>query len=269
MANVRPDGKIEGLEVRRGLGLGLDEAAVAAVRQWQFTVRGSSARAFRDVIEVPFELSPAAPWSVGGWTFRRSDSGNRFHAISLTLAKYVAPDPAACQARVAYAPVYLEVRDDGTTTNVRPEQEDTEQTIAGAVVKAVQSWRFQPMPRGTKRGTTSGIALLECRRIEGSKDTSGPVPSDQPKVSEPRVIFKIDPPYSEAARHAKFSGNAVLQLVVTPAGLPADVRIVRSPGQGLDEEAILAVKQWRFLPGMKEGKAVSVRATVVVTFKIL
>jgi len=36
----------------------------------------------------------------------------------------------------------------------------------------------------------------------------------------------------------------------------------------LDEKAIEAVEQWRFTPGMKDGKAVAVLATVEVNFKL-
>jgi protein TonB len=36
-AIVRRDGRIEILKVLRGLGLGLDENAVAALRQWKFS----------------------------------------------------------------------------------------------------------------------------------------------------------------------------------------------------------------------------------------
>ena len=36
---------------------------------------------------------------------------------------------------------------------------------------------------------------------------------------------------------------------------------------GLDEKAIEAVKQWRFEPGMKNDKAVAVRATIEVNFR--
>jgi len=110
--------------------------------------------------------------------------------------------------------------------------------LAQAAVKAVLSWKFQPLPSSVaKRGPVYAVALLECR--------------------SPRASGEFAAPCTEEARRIKFSGDAMVQLVVTPSGLPADVRIVRSPGHGLDEEAILAVKQWRFLPGMKKRKASS------------
>jgi 23S rRNA G2445 N2-methylase RlmL len=41
-----------------------------------------------------------------------------------------------------------------------------------------------------------------------------------------------------------------------------------SGGMGLDEKAIETVLKWRFRPGMKDGKAVTVQATVEVNFRL-
>lgn len=88
-------------------------------------------------------------------------------------------------------------------------------------------------------------------------------------VSSPIPIFKPDPDYSEEARKAKFQGTVVLALVVDEKGLPRDIKIVRPLGLGLDQKAIEAVQKWRFRPGMKDGKAVPVYATIEVNFRLL
>lgn len=88
-------------------------------------------------------------------------------------------------------------------------------------------------------------------------------------VSPPSVLSKVEPEYSEEARKAKWQGTVVLTLVVDEHGLPRDMKVTRSLGLGLDQKAIEAVSKWRFKPGMKDGKAVPVIATIEVNFRLL
>jgi TonB family protein len=88
-------------------------------------------------------------------------------------------------------------------------------------------------------------------------------------VSAPSVLFKVEPEYSEEARKAKFQGTVVLAIVVDPSGKARDIRVIRPLGLGLDEKAIEAVMKWRFKPGLKDGAAVPVQATVEVNFRLL
>ena len=87
-------------------------------------------------------------------------------------------------------------------------------------------------------------------------------------VSQPAVIFKVDPEYSEEARKAKYSGTVMLAVIVDTEGRARDIHVVKSLGMGLDEKAIEAVEKWRFKPGMKGGTAVNVRATIELNFRL-
>lgn len=88
-------------------------------------------------------------------------------------------------------------------------------------------------------------------------------------VSAPLLLYKVEPEYSEEARKAKFQGTVVLYVVVDEKGNPRELKVVRPLGLGLDEKAIEAVQKWRFKPGVKDGKAVSVAATIEVNFRLL
>lgn len=88
-------------------------------------------------------------------------------------------------------------------------------------------------------------------------------------VSQPAVISKVDPEYSEEARKAKYSGTVLLQLIVDVDGRAKAIKVVKGVGLGLDEKAIEAVQKWKFLPGRKNGTPVPVYATVEVNFRLL
>lgn len=89
------------------------------------------------------------------------------------------------------------------------------------------------------------------------------------EVSSPQLIYKIEPEYSEMARKAKFQGTVVLFAIVDTDGIAKDIKVVHPLGLGLDEKAIEAIRQWRFRPGMKNGKSVAVFVTIEVNFRLL
>lgn len=88
-------------------------------------------------------------------------------------------------------------------------------------------------------------------------------------VTAPRLLAQTKPRYTPAALERKIQGSVWLDVVVARDGRAADVRVARSldPG-GLDEEAISAIRQWRFDPGRVAGVPVDVLVTVVMDFSI-
>ena len=79
----------------------------------------------------------------------------------------------------------------------------------------------------------------------------------------------MEPEYSEEARKAKYQGTVLLYVEVDPSGKATNMRVLRSLGLGLDEKAMEAVKKWKFKPGYKDGKPVTVAATIEVNFRLL
>jgi TonB family protein len=87
-------------------------------------------------------------------------------------------------------------------------------------------------------------------------------------VTAPVLTTKTDAEYSDSAQKARYQGAVILSVVVDARGEPRDVEVVRKLGLGLDEEAVEAVKQWRFAPGTKDGQPAAVRTRVQFTFRL-
>ena len=87
-------------------------------------------------------------------------------------------------------------------------------------------------------------------------------------VSQPELIYKVDPEFSEEARKAKFMGIVLVNLIVDANGNPENVHILRGVGMGLDEKAVEAVRQYKFKPAREGGKPVPVELNVEVNFQI-
>jgi TonB family protein len=88
-------------------------------------------------------------------------------------------------------------------------------------------------------------------------------------VTAPVPLYRPEPEYSEEARKAKYQGTVVLYVEVDASGHPRNLKVMRSLGLGLDEKAMEAVQKWKFRPGYKDGKPVTVAATVEVNFRLL
>ena len=87
-------------------------------------------------------------------------------------------------------------------------------------------------------------------------------------VSPPTVVSRVEPQYSEEARKARYQGTVILEAIVRRDGTVDIQRVVRSLGFGLDENAIQALKQWRFRPGMRNGVPVDVSLNIEVNFNL-
>jgi TonB family protein len=89
-------------------------------------------------------------------------------------------------------------------------------------------------------------------------------------ITSPQILHEVKPGYTAGALRVRIQGAVEMEAVVMPDGSVGPVRITRSldPVFGLDQEAITAVKQWRFRPGLRRGQAVPVLVVIEMTFTL-
>ena len=83
-----------------------------------------------------------------------------------------------------------------------------------------------------------------------------------------KAHYHPHPEFSDAARKSKLMGRVTLGLVVDTDGKVRSVWVVRPLGEGLDENAIDAVKRWNFMPATKDGKAVPLLMNLSIGFRL-
>ena len=88
-------------------------------------------------------------------------------------------------------------------------------------------------------------------------------------VGQASCFYMPNPPYSEEARKAKYSGTVLVEAVISLDGHVSPKRVLTSPGLGLDESVLTTMKTWRCKPvlGMN-GKPVSAIASFEVVFRL-
>lgn len=88
-------------------------------------------------------------------------------------------------------------------------------------------------------------------------------------IVPPTLLKQVVPKYTDGALERRIQGTVVLEVVVMRDGIPGAIRVSRSldPG-GLDEQAVDAVREWRFNPGRLGTTPVDVLVTILLDFRI-
>ncbi|MEP0549027.1 MAG: energy transducer TonB [Rhodothermales bacterium] len=111
-------------------------------------------------------------------------------------------------------------------------------------------------------------------------DAPAPAPEPEPEIE----IFVIveNPPeliggiqgvqdrlqYPEVARLAGLEGTVFVQFIVDERGNVVDPMCIRDPGGGTCDEALRVIRDAKFKPGRQRGKAVKVRFSLPVKFRL-
>jgi TonB family protein len=107
---------------------------------------------------------------------------------------------------------------------------------------------------------------LEARKRELEKSFAEMQKSQADRKA--KLIYKVEPGYTEQAREKKIEGSVLLGMTIDHDGLPQNIQIKRSLEPSLDQAAVDAVRKWRFLPAIKDGQPVSMWITVEVNFTV-
>jgi TonB family protein len=109
-----------------------------------------------------------------------------------------------------------------------------------------------------------GSPIGETAPIQKSADGNDRV------LTWPKVVSEVKPQYTPEAMKAGIQGTVMMNAVVRTDGTPGDIEIIKSLDEkyGLDKQAVAALSQWRFDPGLKDGKPVPVLVTIEMRFRL-
>src|ERR1035437_9534324 len=116
-------------------------------------------------------------------------------------------------------------------------------------------------PRGSGRGPRAGPG-----RDGGIASAQS---GFQGSLTDPVLLWKAEPEYSDEARKAKLQGSVIMRVEIDARGQVQNIAVSQGLGLGLDDRAIEAVRQWKFRAGTRNGKPVPTNALIQVTFRLL
>lgn len=91
-----------------------------------------------------------------------------------------------------------------------------------------------------------------------------------PGITAPVPVLTPHPEYPPSAMRAKIQGSVRVRCIVRTDGACADVSVVRSLDRtyGLDDEAMRALRDWRFRPALRAGTPVATRIDFEMRFAL-
>jgi len=136
-------------------------------------------------------------------------------------------------------------------------------------------------PPASKAANTAAPVVIKVdasKLSESKKDAASATPSNielpgestaiilSSKGAEKRLMRSVPPKYPAEARSGGADGTVVLKAVVNENGKVDGVRLVEGDAT-LATAAIQAVKQWRYRPYLRNGKALPFQTVVIVDFQ--
>ena len=87
-------------------------------------------------------------------------------------------------------------------------------------------------------------------------------------VQPPEKVHSPQPQYTEIARKARVQGVVIVQAIIDKEGNVTNVKVLKGLSMGLDDEAVKAIKKWKFKPATLNGKPVDVYYNLTVNFRL-
>jgi len=85
---------------------------------------------------------------------------------------------------------------------------------------------------------------------------------------DPRIVRQPRPIYPADAAVKRIEGVVVVEIIIDKEGRVVHARVIESIPL-LDQAALQNVREWVFVPAMKDGRPVTIKATAEVKFRLL
>jgi protein TonB len=117
-------------------------------------------------------------------------------------------------------------------------------------------------------GGTPSAGLLTSAGRTSNPPAPPSAPVAAPKiVSSPKLVSSTRPIYPATAKQSSIQGTVTVSANVDETGKVSSARALNGPLL-LREAAVEAVKQWKYSPGLTDGKPTPSQVTVGVEFRL-
>jgi TonB family protein len=269
---IDPSGTPTNIQVQRGVGLGLDERAIEAVRQWKFKpgYKDGNPVTVMANIEVNFRLLDNPVTSASPAASQPAWIGRTIKAINVSGLS----DQARADL-LAQLPVHEgDTVSMDTLTNVnRVAKAFDEHLSVSATTTGTNDAILQIVaPGGGVRTMAAGTTTITTTVV--SPATPPPPPGPPPStirvganVQQSKLISQPHPVYPPEAKLAGIQGVVKFNATIAKDGTMQHLEVV-SGHPLLVQAAMEAVKQWVYEPTLLNGQPVEIQTQIEVNFTL-
>lgn len=135
-----------------------------------------------------------------------------------------------------------------------------------AAINATNRLRFTP---SSLHGIEVPVRIFVEFPFRGSHGPALPTLVRRPNpIEPPAALNSVWVYYPRSARRRRQKGTVKISFTVTTEGRPADLRLIRSVSEELNQSAIRAVSRLRFKPAKMDGRPVPAQITIEIHFII-
>ncbi len=162
------------------------------------------------------------------------------------------------------------------------EKEVVEEEVPPVVAPVVETAPDDTTERGTLEGQEQLVASAGAGTGEGmgkgegsgiGEGTGGGIGGGAYRpgsgITPPILVKKISPDFTAEALARKIQGEVIVEVIILKNGTVRPVRVLQGLSADLNDKALLAASQWKFIPAKLKGQPVDLIAEIVVDFNIL
>ncbi|MFL6216949.1 MAG: energy transducer TonB [Blastocatellia bacterium] len=139
------------------------------------------------------------------------------------------------------------------------------QAVTATLARHAASYAERMMAHRAEREAARNVSS-SAERIEDLPDIESIAAAG---FTPPEFLNRVKPEYTDAADRADITATVEVMAVFRADGTVGEIQITRWAGFGLDEAAAHAIRQLKFKAALREGRPLSVRATVRYNFRRL
>lgn len=117
-------------------------------------------------------------------------------------------------------------------------------------------------------GKVTAGSSCDSSNARTDDDNSAPPAATASTIAEGLKIHTAVPTYSAIARAYRVQGALALRAVIDKAGNVSRVCILQALGAGIDDDMVIAVRQWKYQPYLLDGKPVEIQTTIRANFGV-